>query len=104
LQPKPKKKKPEKKVEKKAEKAEAPKKSSDGAQKGPGGEMMFPIARMRFATVSEFRGKVMVGIREFYEKDGEMRPGKKGISLSMEQWQKLKEQIDDIDQAVRDIS
>lgn len=29
-------------------------------------------------TVSEFRGKVMVGIREFYEADGELKPGKKG--------------------------
>lgn len=39
---------------------------------------MIQLARMRYATVSEFRGKAMVGIREFYEKDGEMRPGKKG--------------------------
>jgi hypothetical protein len=28
--------------------------------------------------LSEFRGKVMVGIREFYEADGELKPGKKG--------------------------
>ena len=33
---------------------------------------------MRFATVSEFRGKVLISIREYYEKDGELRPGKKG--------------------------
>lgn len=33
---------------------------------------------MRFATVSEFRGNVMVGIREFYDAGGELKPGKKG--------------------------
>jgi len=33
---------------------------------------------MRYATVSEFRGRKMVNIREFYEADGELRPGKKG--------------------------
>ncbi|XP_045215971.2 activated RNA polymerase II transcriptional coactivator p15-like isoform X2 [Mercenaria mercenaria] len=103
-EPKPKKKKTEKKEEKKPEKTESPKKSSGGAEKGPGGEMMFQLARMRYATVSEFRGKVMVGIREYYEKDGEMRPGKKGISLPMDQWKRLKDQIDDIDQAVKDMS
>jgi hypothetical protein len=36
------------------------------------------ISKNRFVTVSEFRGKVMVGIREFYEADGELKPGKKG--------------------------
>lgn len=45
---------------------------------------------MRFATVSEFRGNVMVGIREFYDAGGELKPGKKGdktvlISVSPEQ-------------------
>lgn len=40
--------------------------------------LFFQLAKMRYATVSEFRGKVMVGIREYYEKDGELRPGKKG--------------------------
>lgn len=33
---------------------------------------------MRFATVSEFRGRVMVGIREYYDAGGELKPGKKG--------------------------
>ena len=36
---------------------------------------------MRFATVSEFRGNVMVGIREFYDAGGELRPGKKGTVM-----------------------
>ncbi|KAL4227482.1 Transcriptional coactivator [Mactra antiquata] len=104
-EPKPKKKKVEKKKEeKREEKKEVSKKSSGGAEKGPGGECMFQIGRMRYVTVSEFRGKAMVGIREYYDKDGEMRPGKKGISLPLDQWKRLTDQIDDIDQAVKDLS
>ncbi|XP_059147676.1 activated RNA polymerase II transcriptional coactivator p15-like [Physella acuta] len=53
--------------------------------KGSCGEFMFQLAKMRNATVSEFRGKAIVRIREYYEKDGELRHGKKCISLSIDQ-------------------
>lgn len=106
--PKPKKRKAEKelpqkpqKKEKKSTESEKSKGASSMAEKGPNGELMFQLARMRYATVSEFRGKVLVSIREYYEKDGDLRPGKKGISLTMEQWNSLKDHIDDIDEAVR---
>ncbi|ESP00724.1 hypothetical protein LOTGIDRAFT_112486, partial [Lottia gigantea] len=62
---------------------------------------VFQLARMRYVSVSEFRGKVMVGIREYYDADGEMRPGKKGISLSLEQWAALKDHMEDIDAAIK---
>ncbi|XP_041372688.1 activated RNA polymerase II transcriptional coactivator p15-like [Gigantopelta aegis] len=97
-EPKPKKKKVEKKPEKKEE-IKPDKKSS----KTSAGENMFQLSRMRFATVSEFRGKVMVGIREYYEADGDLRPGRKGISLTLEQWKSLKDQMDDIDEAIKDL-
>ena len=35
------------------------------------------ISRTRRVQVSQFKGSTMVGIREFYEKDGKMLPGKK---------------------------
>ncbi|XP_064609778.1 activated RNA polymerase II transcriptional coactivator p15-like [Liolophura sinensis] len=96
-QPKPKKKKVEKP---KKEKKEEEVKDSSGVR-GKNGEMMFQLSRMRYATVSEFRGKVMVSIREYYEAEGELRPGKKGISLSLEQWNKLKELTEEIDDEIK---
>lgn len=33
---------------------------------------------MRYVTVSEFKGKKYVNIREYYDNDGEMKPGRKG--------------------------
>lgn len=48
----------------------------------------FPkLGNKKFVDVREFKGKIYVDIREYYEKDGEMRPGKKGISLSTEHWE-----------------
>lgn len=73
-----------------------------GPIKGDNGEFMFELSPMRFVTLSEFRGKTFVGIREFYEKDGKKLPGKKGISLTKEQWQKLKDKIDDIDNCLEE--
>lgn len=64
---------------------------------------MFDLTKMKFATVSEFKGKKYVNIREYYEKDGDLRPGKKGIALNQEQWTNLKRQIEDIDQALDDL-
>ncbi|XP_033750065.1 activated RNA polymerase II transcriptional coactivator p15-like [Pecten maximus] len=99
-EPKPKKKKKQEPVESKKEKSEA---SSKKATKGANGEQMFQLSKMRFVSVSEFRGKVLVGIREYYEADGDLRPGKKGISLTLEQWNNLKEQMEEIDQAVKSV-
>ncbi|XP_015917066.1 activated RNA polymerase II transcriptional coactivator p15 [Parasteatoda tepidariorum] len=77
----------------------APKKAS--ASNSNDEDNMFQLARMRYVNVREFRGKVLIDIREFYEADGELKPGKKGICLNTEQWQALKEKIDDIDDAVK---
>ena len=35
------------------------------------------LSPMRRITVSEFKGSTLVSLREYFEKDGEMRPGKK---------------------------
>ncbi|KAF2676309.1 PC4-domain-containing protein, partial [Lentithecium fluviatile CBS 122367] len=44
----------------------------------------------RRVTISDFKGKTLVSIREYYEDAaGEMKPGKKGIALTMEQYNNL---------------
>ncbi|XP_058097442.1 RNA polymerase II transcriptional coactivator KIWI-like isoform X2 [Magnolia sinica] len=58
------------------------------------------ISRNRRVSVRSWQGKVVVDIREFYMKDGRQMPGKKGISLSMDQWSILRDHLDEIDQAV----
>ncbi|KAK2163430.1 hypothetical protein LSH36_79g01016 [Paralvinella palmiformis] len=90
---------------------EAPKKKVKKMQKKPAtkagssgeNENMFDLTKMKFATVSDFKGKKYVNIREYYEKDGDLKPGKKGIALNQEQWTNLKRQVDDIDQALEDL-
>jgi hypothetical protein len=45
------------------------------------GDRYWEISRMRRVTVSSFRGKSMVNVREYYEKDGQELPGKKVSGL-----------------------
>ena len=56
---------------------------------------MFPF----FRQVREFKGKTYIDIREYYTDKStmEMKPGKKGISLNVEQYSKLKTLLDDVD-------
>ena len=54
-------------------------------------------------TVRKFKGKLLVDIREFYNDKGEMKPGKKGIALSKENWNKLKDYINVIDEAIENM-
>lgn len=41
------------------------------------GDRYWEISKMRRVTVSSFRGKTLVNVREYYEKDGQELPGKK---------------------------
>ncbi|RWS12920.1 activated RNA polymerase II transcriptional coactivator p15-like protein [Dinothrombium tinctorium] len=64
-------------------------------------EKKFQLSNNRFVTVSQFRHKTRIDIREYYvTDDGVRKPGKKGISLSLQEWKKLKEQMDEIEKAI----
>lgn len=54
----------------------------------------------KLVKIREFKGKVYVDIREFYEKNGELLPGKKGISLTPDMWRKLLSLGDEINEAI----
>ena len=58
----------------------------------------FNITEKRRAKIQKFKGKARVDLREYYQGgDGELLPGKKGISLSLEDYQRVKELIPAID-------
>ena len=60
---------------------------------------------MKFVGVREFKGKTYIDIREYYvdKNTMETKPGKKGISLNCEQYQKLKTLIPEIDQKLLEL-
>ncbi|KAJ3694968.1 hypothetical protein LUZ60_000345 [Juncus effusus] len=55
----------------------------------------------RRVTLQEFRGKTLVSIREFYEKDGKQLPTSKGISLPVDQWKVLKDAAPAVEDAIK---
>ncbi|KAM6986167.1 SUB1 regulator of transcription a [Aplochiton taeniatus] len=75
---------------------------SSKEQNSKSGDNMFQIGKMRYVSVRDFKGKCLIDIREYWmNQDGEMKPGKKGIALNPEQWSQLKDQMSEIDDAVK---
>ncbi|RAL15018.1 transcriptional coactivator p15/PC4 family protein [Aspergillus homomorphus CBS 101889] len=65
------------------------------------GDRYWELSKSRRVTISNFRGKVMVNIREYYEKDGHNLPGRKGISLPIDQYSALVTLLPEIELAMR---
>jgi len=64
-------------------------------------ETSWEIGKKRKVSINNFKGKVLIDIREYYEdSEGNEKPGKKGISLSVDQWKKLKEIMPKVDKAI----
>ncbi|OAY66936.1 RNA polymerase II transcriptional coactivator KELP [Ananas comosus] len=59
------------------------------------------LSKKRRVTIQEFRGKRLVSIREFYEKDGKQLPTSKGISLTVDQWEAFRKAIPAIQDAIK---
>ncbi|OAX82642.1 hypothetical protein ACJ72_03004 [Emergomyces africanus] len=66
------------------------------------GDIYWNISRLRRLTVSSFKGRTMVSVREYYEKDGQELPGKKGISMPLEQFNTLILLLPDVEEVVKE--
>ena len=57
---------------------------------------MIQIGKDIRIEASEFKGKFYIGIRRWYEKDGEWLPGNKGINVTEAEWKEIVENFDKI--------
>jgi hypothetical protein len=55
------------------------------------GNKFFDVGRNRRISLSNFKGKQMINIREYYldKVSNKMKPGKSGIALYQDEWKKL---------------
>ena len=68
--------------------------------------VLFSPLTLRTLDVREFKGKLLIDIREFYtdRSDGKKKPGKKGLCLSPAEWDSLKCAIPFIDRKIKKMS
>ena len=62
-------------------------------EKNDSGESFFELSSKNRITVRKWSGKGLIDVREFYEKGGKQLPGKKGISLTLDQYKAVKELV-----------
>ncbi len=62
------------------------------------------LSKNRQVSVKLFKKNVLIDIREYYNKNGTLEPGTKGISLTLEQWNTLKENMNLIDDRIKEIN
>ena len=66
---------------------------------------VFPISdgssTRKRVQVHKYKGKILIDIRELYNKDDEWLPSKKGISLKVEDFKKFNEMIPLIQEAIK---
>eukprot|EP00555_Chaetoceros_dichaeta_P003974 CAMPEP_0198251790 /NCGR_PEP_ID=MMETSP1447-20131203/2513_1 /TAXON_ID=420782 /ORGANISM="Chaetoceros dichaeta, Strain CCMP1751" /LENGTH=132 /DNA_ID=CAMNT_0043936891 /DNA_START=56 /DNA_END=454 /DNA_ORIENTATION=+ len=74
-------------------------------QESDDGDQFFNLSPTKRLSVREWNGNILVDVREFYEKDGKMCPGKKGISLTLNQYKTIRDLIKDgkIDEVIADM-
>ncbi|XP_014231528.1 activated RNA polymerase II transcriptional coactivator p15 [Trichogramma pretiosum] len=67
------------------------------------GETSWELGNMKFVTIRTFKGKLLVDIREKYmdKNSGDLKPGKKGISLNVENWKQFYDIVEEVNEAVK---
>ncbi|XP_047360314.1 activated RNA polymerase II transcriptional coactivator p15 [Vespa velutina] len=65
-------------------------------------ETVWDLGNNRQVNVRDFKGKLFVDIREmYYDKAGDLKPGKKGICLNMTQWRKFMSIVEEVDRVAK---
>ncbi|GJN17928.1 hypothetical protein PR202_gb05036 [Eleusine coracana subsp. coracana] len=97
----------DKQEEEEEEEDEEEEEEGDGKKKreydDQGDLILCRLSTKRRVTLSEFRGRTLVSIREFYLKDGKEVPSAKGISLTVEQWEAFRNAVPAIEDAIKKI-
>ena len=70
--------------------------SSSSDSEGPNNQKI-ELSQYRFINVNSFKGRDYINIREYYkDREGMMRPTKKGIMLKLDEWRKLAKSVNEI--------
>jgi len=77
--------------------------SEENSFDSEGGITVCMLSDTRNVRVRQFNRSVLVDIREFYTKNGQSLPSRKGISLTVDQLQRLFDHRKEIEQAVEEI-
>lgn len=72
------------------------KKGGNEGKSSPKEDQKWALDKTKYVSVNEFRGTKLIDIRMYYEKNGQLNPGKKGISLSVQAFKALLDQKDEI--------
>ncbi|XP_075484431.1 RNA polymerase II transcriptional coactivator KELP [Primulina tabacum] len=89
------------KAEEEEEEEDNSNKRGDREYDDEGGLIMCRLSKSRRVTISEFRGRTLVSIREYYSKGGKELPSAKGISLTLEQWASFKKKVPAVEKAIK---
>ena len=68
------------------------------------GEYYKDLGKNKRLKLKTYKGAVYVDIREYYSAEGAMKPGKKGITLSWEQWEELLESAKELEELRAEIN
>ena len=64
------------------------------------GNPLFDLNSRKKVVVKKYKGMTLVDIRDTFEKNGETIFTQKGVSLTLEVYEKLKEMLPSIDRAI----
>ncbi|KAK1259569.1 RNA polymerase II transcriptional coactivator KELP [Acorus gramineus] len=59
------------------------------------------LSKKRKVTIQDFKGKTLVSIREYYDKNGKELPSTKGMSLTAEQWTTFSKAVPAVEEAIK---